>query len=144
MSKYRFFPGPYFLVFSLNTGEYEPEKKLHIWTLFTQWTFLQFGLVLKYVLWQVYIYRKLLYSKKKKKKWHLHCFHFKNDFIWWILTSKRKLSFGIFFFAFKNYESVCYSILKNIFGSSNLTSGKLHLLKRYKWIRPSTNQYLVE
>ena len=48
------------------------------------------------------------------------------------LDVKEKIEFWNFFFAFKNYESVCYSILKNIFGSSNLTSGKLHLLKRYK------------
>ena len=33
VSKYEAFPGPYFPVFGLNTGQ----RKLRIWTTFTQW-----------------------------------------------------------------------------------------------------------
>ena len=54
------------------------------------------------------------------------------------LAVKEKTEFWNFFFAFKNYESVCYPILKNIFGSSNLTSGKFHLLKK---IQMNPGQY---
>ena len=42
MSKYGFFSGPYFPVFGLNTGKYD-QKKLRIWTLFTQWKLDYYG-----------------------------------------------------------------------------------------------------
>ena len=80
MSQYGVFSGPYFPVFGLNTDE----KKLRIWTLFTQWRGLSKN-----------VSRRR--QKIEKKSWLKRPRAVSKNQIWTKILMTQNLMFGIIF-----------------------------------------------